>query len=129
MNAKFFSLLAMAVATPFLALAQAPQRFSAQAGVNNVVSPPDGLMVFNGALYKVQNGFAVVVAGNGIVKGVDGNPVRIPPGAMYTTDGRLIPIPPGIAGVPPGVNARTPVRGNFRGQGTNGTNGVSPRRR
>jgi hypothetical protein len=95
MNAKVLLLLAASLATPLAASAQSA-----------VVSPPDGLMVVNGSLYKVTNGFAVIVTGNGVVRGVDGNPVVIPSGAMYTTDGRLIAIPPGISGLPAGVKYR-----------------------
>jgi hypothetical protein len=124
MNARILLLLAAGLAAPLVASAQQPNRF----GQSAVVSPPDGVMVINGSVYKVTKGFAVVVAGNGVVRGIDGNPVSIPSGAMYTTDGRLIPIPAGISGLPVGLKVRgrqpakvpaqlpskTPGDGNFR---------------
>jgi hypothetical protein len=116
MNAKVLFILAACLAAPLVAPAQQPN-------FNAPVGPPDGLMVVNGSLYKVKDGFAVIVVGNGTVRGIDGNPVTIPAGAMYTTDGRLIPIPAGIAGLPPGLKVRgrqtanAPVNGNFHRRG------------
>ncbi len=107
MNAKLLSILLVAAAAPLFVHAELPNR-----NFGNVVSPPDGLMVLNGTLYKVQKGFAVPVVGNGIVRGVDGNPVQIPNGAMYTANGQLIRIPAGISGVPPGLNLNGRGRAN-----------------
>ncbi len=111
MNAKLVALLA-AVATALPAHSD-PPRFGGFGSA--VVSPPDGLMVINGSLYKVQKGLAMAVVGSGLVRGVDGNPVRIPNGAMYTTDGQLIPIPPGIS-----------VSGNFNTRFNNTRSDANP---
>jgi hypothetical protein len=102
MNAKLLLVAAACLAAPLTAPAQQPRGFQQSA----IVSPPDGFMSINGALYKVTNGFAVIVAGKPVVRGIDGNPVPIPAGGMYTTDGRLIPIPPGISGLPVGLQFR-----------------------
>jgi hypothetical protein len=110
MNAKLLFLCIGFLSAPLLSHAQSSAR----------ISPPDGILVYNNSVYKVQKGFAVIVVGNGIVRGIDGNPVIIPQNHMYTTGGRLIPIPPGITGLPASQPFRTWSTPGNRGNSRSG---------
>lgn len=96
-----------------------------------------GYYITGGHVYRIENGRATRVmepqtmriSPNGII-GFDGRPLTIPDGQMMSADGRLIPLPSNVSGLP---NVGTGVReglvpsatGNAAGTNTNAAAGAT----
>jgi hypothetical protein len=100
----------------------------------------DGFVIINGRVFQIRGGQATLVqremsfrvSPTGIT-GFDGRPVIVPDGQMITTDGRLVPLPAGVNGLPVAPRTVPPGAPNSPGvitpgtsPGTNVTPGTSP---